>query len=397
MPRGNDLKALTSVLAVLRRPGSEVQLTQALAAFASTDPSFASGLAQIFVVGAPPERRAALGPFPPTLLCDAELVFESGRRVDLRFEDEDGRFGLLVELKIDAGYGHEQLDDYIRAADTLGYERVGLAAVTKSPPWFGEEDVSKDVRWLGSTRWSRIYQSMAQLRHAQVNDAWTAFLSVVKDQGDFGVVALDRYAVRGWARFREGSNILKALMEELAGPALDVIANEAGAAAAGLGDSELVATIKKGLSPVYTWNDRVHLRFALPAHAAEERLRIQFFASGGKVHFCVEARYPDARTLLTGPTQDERLCRITAVLEQLSSPFQQGHDWESYWTRWHSMESLIDRGDNPIEQLLVWVQEDVRDLTQAGLFASLQEISEREPRPPSPAHEETAIDLERAD
>jgi hypothetical protein len=382
-PPAGVCTALGRLLGALRRPASEVQLSQALAAFAASDAAFASGLATVFVAHAPAERRAALGPIPPELLCDAEFVLEGGGRVDLRFEDQERRFGLLVELKIGAGYGGDQLDKYLRAADELGYEHIGLTAVTKSPPWYGEESVSSDVRWLGSARWSRIFVAMRTLRHAELDLEWSAFLDVVRYQGDFGVVTLDREAVRGWARYREGSGILRSLLEELAAPALDVIRSQTGS------DDDVAASLKKGASPVWTWNDRVHLRFAIPGRAApEERLRIQFFAYAGRVHFCVEARYPDARPLLDHRDRDEQLCEITAALAAMSPPFKQGHDWESYWTRWHSMEHLIDQGDNPVEQLLAWVREDVRDLAGMGLFNALQEVSQREPRAPQTAHDE---------
>jgi hypothetical protein len=139
----DDSQALRGVLSAMRGPGSEVQLTQALAAFASSDPAFAAALAECFATGASPKKRAMLGQFPAELRCDAELVLAGGRRVDLRFEDVTRRFGLLVELKIDAGYGHQQLRDYMSAADEFGYERVGLVAVTKSPPWYGEDAVSR--------------------------------------------------------------------------------------------------------------------------------------------------------------------------------------------------------------------------------------------------------------
>jgi hypothetical protein len=202
-------------------------------------------------------------------------------------------------------------------------------------------------------------------------------------------VQLNREAVRGWARYREGAAILKALTEELAGPALDVISAELGDAGGRSSAEELVVSVKKGQSPAYVWNDRVHLRFAIPARAApEERLRIQFFAHDGQLHFCVEARYPDARELIGGLRRNERLSELTDELATLSPPFIHGHDWESYWTRWHSLDSVIDDGANPVEKLLAWVREDVRDLARAGLFETLQEISERQERTSRPAHDE---------
>jgi hypothetical protein len=226
------------------------------------------------------------------------------------------------------------------------------------------------------------------LHHAGLDVAWRSFLRVVADQGDFGVVAIDREAVAGWARYAEGQGILKQLMSEMAIPALDSVRHEI-ATVQGVQAGEVHAEpIKKGISPVWTWQDRVHLRFAVPARAGEERLRIQFYAYEGEVHFCVEARYPDAQAYLEGPSGDPRLMAITAALRAVDPRFWDGYEWESYWSRWHPMEPLLERGENPAERLLEWVREDVRVLAQEGLFDALQELSEAEAREPEPAHDE---------
>ena len=374
--------SLERLIGALRRRTSETQLTLALEAFAATDAKFAAQLLRALIAHAEDSRSRLLGDLPSEMRCMAEVPLSGGRRVDLVFESEDGRTGVLVELKLDAEYGHLQLDDYLAAAAERGYERSAVAAVTKSPPWVGEEGVMSDPRWLGSVRWSTIYDSLSKLEHDELSEPWKAFLRVVKDQGDFGVVSFEPEDVRGWARYYAGSKVLSALMAELAIPALDVLRHEL--SISGRNDSSELLRPRR--SPVRVWTDRIHVGFSVPAEAEEERLRAQFYASDNNVYFCVEARYPDARPYREGPAREHRLVELTDELDLQG--FNAGHDWESYWSRWHELETLVDAGENPVESLLAWFQEDVCVLIQSGLFDLLQELAESEQRPPVPAHDE---------
>jgi len=135
------------VLAALRRAGHEAQLTQVIAAFAQ-DGHFASQIASTLLAHAPQgERVAALGLVPEVLICSPEehLLDQWGADkgfVDLRFQAPDANFTLLVELKIDSGYGHEQLERYVAALGALAAEtNSGLMAVTRDLPHRGEEGV----------------------------------------------------------------------------------------------------------------------------------------------------------------------------------------------------------------------------------------------------------------
>jgi hypothetical protein len=198
---------LERLIAALRRSHNEPQLTQALAAFAQADRSFAGALAQTLVAACDREATLSFGDIPSDLDCESEVAVKGGR-VDLVFSSLDRKFGLLVELKIDATYGHEQLEMYVSAATELGFLHAAVLAVTKSPPWYGEDQVSVDRRWLGSVRWSRVFDDLMRLEHAELAGEWRAFLGVLEKEGDFGVVTFDPDAVRGWARYYEGRQIL---------------------------------------------------------------------------------------------------------------------------------------------------------------------------------------------
>ena len=220
--------ALAQILRVLRRTGDEAQVTQLVAAFASSDPAFASALAKVFVGAAP--YRDRLGMVPDLLTCtpesplvdaaDAELGY-----VDLRFEDQANEFTLLVELKLHSGYGFRQLERYRDALQDLPEGRAALLAVTSDFPRYGEDEVLNDPRWLGSFRWSDVYDELVKVQHTDETAGvlWRALLALIREQGDFGLMDVDPDDIRGWSRWKSGHRSLIALMEAIHEPALEIV------------------------------------------------------------------------------------------------------------------------------------------------------------------------------
>jgi hypothetical protein len=80
------------------------------------------------------------------LTCSAEEVVEDGR-TDLRFRAE--LWDVIVELKIYASYGRQQLSRYLSALSDV--EHAYVTAITRTVPTYGEPPTGADPRWLGST------------------------------------------------------------------------------------------------------------------------------------------------------------------------------------------------------------------------------------------------------
>ena len=108
--------------------------------------------------------------------------------VDLKFTS-DGTT-LLVELKLEAGYGKRQIDRYLQWKPPKG--KGALVAITKHPPLYGEPPESTH-NWLGSVRWGEIYGALGELPIANrdLRRQWKLFLEVLDHSGDVGVTKLD--------------------------------------------------------------------------------------------------------------------------------------------------------------------------------------------------------------
>lgn len=367
-------RSVRTVVAALRKPRGERQLTDAIAAFAGLDGHFSAGIAQVLVQAVEPSRATFLGDVPAELQCSSEVGLrdDDGREVgsvDLVFADSAGDFVLLVEAKLYSEYGAEQVPRYLSALSTLGAERTALMAVTRDPPRQGEIAAYGDPRWLGSVRWARVFDGLRELTLGEesLDLLWRGLLDVVREQGDFGTVDLDVDAVCAWARYDEGRAALVGLLDELAPRLLEVVREEVTRAHPEWSSDKAAALIFRSQQVVWPWKGAIHVELRVPAAARSERLRVQFLAAEDRPHFTVEARYPDARPLLgAGEVRD-----VTAELGRLDPPFQQGHSWGSYWARVHPADAWLESGAEIHEVLLGRVRADVRALAASGIFAAL--------------------------
>jgi hypothetical protein len=367
----------SELLRAVRRKGNEAQLTQIIAAFASSDPKFAAGVARCLVDKAKRPLPDTFGPIPEELDCEPEhhAFDEAGKDlgfVDLSFTNAAEGFTLLVELKLHSGYGYRQLERYRDSLDTLG-ERSALIAATTWLPAYGEDEVSSDRRWLGSVRWAEVFDALKSVEHSDpvLRQLWPDLLNVVRDQGDFGVMTIDRNAVEGWARWQEGRRQMVALLEEIHVPTLSLIRHEL-ARRRGVAVTEDLATERRHKSRlVWPWADSLHIEYKIPPGDGE-RFRIQFAGGQDKLYFTVEARHGDNRVMRRA-TDD--LVRVTSELE--ARGFRTGHYWGSYWAALHPVEEWID--DPTISQaLLRLVEKDLHTLVESGIFEVLADIPEAE-------------------
>ena len=67
--------SIRAVLTALRRPRSERQLTDTIAAFASLDSRFSANVARVLVEAVNPSRATSLGEVPAELQVSSEVVW----------------------------------------------------------------------------------------------------------------------------------------------------------------------------------------------------------------------------------------------------------------------------------------------------------------------------------
>jgi hypothetical protein len=190
----------------------------------------------------------------------------------------------------------------------------------------------------------------------------------------------DPRAVEGWARWREGRDVLIRLLEEIYEPTLEIARKELLAVEDGKSAESLVVPIlHKNRRVVWPWGESLNLQFAVPAGNAE-RLRVHFVGGHREPFFAVEARHEDDH-LLRGA--DSKVIEATRALREQG--FKMGHSWGSYWSRPHPPQDWLYDGPGAIDKLLGFVENDVRDLAQSGIFAALPASSSSAVARPDPS------------
>ena len=371
----------TAILSVLRKPGDEVQLTQLLAAVAKDDEEVAGHLARVLVRAAPHAgQREALGDVPARLRCRAEATLnapghDDHGRVDLRFDDGARDFTLLAELKLHSGYGDDQIRRYHDALDDLPEDRrAAVVAVTRNVPGVGEP-AADTARWLGSLRWTEIYEELLKLpiKDRELGAQWRLLLRIIDEQGDFGVKELDRNEVAGWAAYVRTREKLERLVEDLAPKALERLQELLAQRVAWEGTpKEKTADLSrrgKEMKIPYPTQKTVQARFLIPSNGGQERLRIQFLGGFDEPLFTVEARRYGASTLLAGKAPgSEKFVAAVNSLANADHPFQT--DDRSYVSHVHGPDSWLEPSDGKGigDALLDLVTEDLKLLCGSGIL-----------------------------
>ena len=106
----------------LRNPASETELTRVLASVSAVEPQMASEFVRLVCTRAPRAGRVDLDGFPDRLECLSEQSLAEGR-ADLSFVSADRAWHVIVELKIHAGYGHDQLARYLSSFHLAAVEQ----------------------------------------------------------------------------------------------------------------------------------------------------------------------------------------------------------------------------------------------------------------------------------
>lgn len=327
------------------------------------------------LIDASPRRGASdLGPAPAELRCRAEVTLHNRAghdvgRVDLVFDDGDvGEFCLLVELKLHSQYGIAQLPRYLDGLAAVEASRKALIAVTKTAPLAGESYASKNDLWLGSLRWSVLYDQLAALAPSApaLGAAWRAILRLLREQGDLGPMDLDLSLIDAWAKRDAAERQIMELLTDLARPTEEALRAAFGRGLEDKTAAELLFKGKGRTQPVFSFKNRMMISFAVPSGAGEERFRVQFFARRGQARFTVEARYQHRHEDLRG---DDAVMAATEALKTSGVRYgrdNSGHNWASSRP---ARDVLAD--PDPLSRMIAEIASVANTCARAQLFGAL--------------------------
>jgi hypothetical protein len=190
-----DSRSVTSpVIRALRFAGEEVQLGAVLASICQ-QPEVAAAFVDAVITqtknGNPAARRRAkrshgevscLGEQQLGARLTRRLSRDRARdlgRVDLRFRGS-GAWSLSVELKLNSGFGHKQLERYTQSGLVAAIVRDAAAVPT----------LRDNPNWVGAASWSWLVDD---LKHLPIDShwaaQWSALIDVLESDGDFDVKA----------------------------------------------------------------------------------------------------------------------------------------------------------------------------------------------------------------
>jgi hypothetical protein len=281
------LAARHALIAALRHGRSETELTRALASVFTHERKLGAAFLRLVLLHAPQASRIDLSALPAELGCRAEEMLAEGRP-DLSFTDATGRWHAIVEIKIYARYGHDQVDRYVRSLRSVDHGLV--VAVTRDVPTYGESVT--DPRWAGSVQWSTLLPGLRQLRPVDLDLAaqWPLFLDVLEAEGDMGFTKANNELFQAWANYSAAREHLTEFLDTMSRALLD----ELRAALVGLdAPGEKASFATRGRRVVFTTRGTVGVAFEVPA-GGPERLWVGVWSSQGTVYFSVDIGYPVA-------------------------------------------------------------------------------------------------------
>jgi hypothetical protein len=250
----------------LREGGSETELTRALGSVFATDSRLASAFVRL-VLERSPHGQAFARALPAELDCRLETTLAEGR-VDLEFVDTNDRWHVLVELKIHAGYGHEQIRRYLRSFRDEASQRV-LVAITRDVPRYGDLTAGVDPRWAGSVQWARLLDGLRMLkpRDARLAEQWPLFLDVLESEGSMGFTKADINLLRAWHQAVPARGHVADLMETIRRPLLEALRDELSRAADNIDRESLAGFEVRGrvMRAVFLLQREIQVRFRIPA------------------------------------------------------------------------------------------------------------------------------------
>jgi hypothetical protein len=345
-----------AIIRGLRQRRNEPQLTQALAALFEAEPKVASAFVRLLLC--PPGRpdlagRVDLSDLPSQLVCTPEEVTRDGR-LDLRFRQAE--WDVIVELKIDAGFGFEQLDRYLNSLSASRHAH--LVAVTRDLPRYGEP--TSDPRWLWSLQWRALLPALRKLpiESSTLATQWEALLDVLVEEGSMGFTKPEPALFDVYGQMRAATRHTDDFLEVMRYPLLDALreALGGGEASAGLGGSSRKSVITRSRG-----EGAAEIPFAVP-EGGPTRVRAGLFAYYPPARFCVAPH--GARRLLT--SQNERDVAVCQKL--IDAGFRPPEGPQRDLRALRPLDHELLESGRLEEELRAWAGKQFKAMADAGFF-----------------------------
>lgn len=284
------LAARHALVAGLRNGRSETELTRALASVFRADRVLGASFLKLVLSHARHAGGIDLSALPQALECRAEEVLAEGR-TDLSFTDAAGLCHAIVEIKIYARYGHDQVDRYVRSLRSA--EHGVVVAIARDVPTSGESVI--DSRWAGSVQWSTLLPALRQLRPADPDllAQWRLFFDVLEAEGDMGFTKANMELFRAWANYPIARQHLTEFLDTMRRALLDELRAALGGSDAVVQAAADFATRGKSERVVVSQLGKVSVVFRVPA-GGPESLWVGLWGWGDELYFFVEVGYPVA-------------------------------------------------------------------------------------------------------
>lgn len=340
----------------LRNSASETELTRVLASVFAVEPIMASQFVELVCTRAPHAARVTLDGLPGCLDCLSEQSLAEGR-ADLSFVSADRSWHVIVELKIHAGYGHDQLKRYLNSfhADA---SRTVLAAVTRDVPTYGDL-VIDDSRWAGSVQWVRLLSGLRALEpsNAELARQWPLLLDVLDEEGSMGFTQADPSLFKTWAGYYDARRHMIDFMNHVREPLLEALRNALGPQLPPTERSHLASFMRPGkVVVVKTSLGKVVVRFRVPADGPER------FSAGlrgwGEPRFVVEVPFPKSGT--------PRERAAIAKLQELG--FENWREKDVSLLRYLPLDDALIRSDQLERRVLDFAYESFRMIDGSGVL-----------------------------
>lgn len=249
----------------------------------------ASAFLRLVVTSAPRGHAIDLHDLPDEMSCVAEESVSEGR-TDLSLSDDTRTWHAIVEIKIHAGYGHAQIERYLRSFRTDA-ERNVLAAITRDVPSYGDFD-GDDPNWAGSVQWAKLLPGLRDLQpqNPSLASQWPLFLDVLEKEGSMGFTQPQTDLFWEWSRYKDARKHVMDFVNAVRTPLLEALEDVLGTSAP---NGVLVAAVvTRGQSKVAVVPhiSKIFVRFRVPA-TGPERLYAGVYGYGTP-RFFVEVPYP---------------------------------------------------------------------------------------------------------
>ena len=299
-----------------------------------------------------------LDDLPDRLECIAEETLGEGR-ADLSFVDGSGEWHVIIENKIYAGYGRDQIGRYLRSFHDDAARTV-LAAITRDVPTHGEPAIGTE-HWAGSVRWARLLPGLRKLKpkDAELARQWPLFLDVLESEGSMGFTQPDQNLFNAWAQFYEARRHIVDFVDKIRMPLLDTLRDEL--ASEGQGAKE-----REGLARFFTYGKvkrtvtprlgKVVVEFRIPADG-KKRLWAGVWGWGDP-RFIVEIPFPKMAS------ESDRA--LTAVAELKKGGFESWHD--QILTRYLGLTPELLSAPDLEEQVVSFAKESFRRIAASGIL-----------------------------